>query len=101
MIVYNVTVKVEHDILEEWLNWIEKHMPEVVATGCFESYSFFELLEPKVDDQRTFVVQYFAKNEENYQRYLSDFAPQLREDGIKKFGEKFVAFRSILKKMSS
>lgn len=100
MIVYNVTVKVENEILEEWLEWIQQHMPEVVETGCFESYSFFELLEPKVDELRTFVVQYFAKNEADYERYVSDFAPKLREDGIKKFGEKFVAFRSILKKMS-
>lgn len=100
MIVYNVTIKVENSILDDWLLWIEKHAPEVVDTGCFVSYSFFELLEPKVDDQRTFVVQYFAKTNEDYQRYLSDFAAQMREDGIKKFGERFVAFRSILQKIS-
>lgn len=100
MIVYNVTVKVEKSIEEEWLGWIEKHAPEVVETGCFVSYSFFELLEPKVDAQRTFVIQYFAKTKEDYERYLSDFAPQLKEDGIKKFGDKFVAFRSILEKLS-
>ena len=100
MIVYNVTVKVENSIITEWLEWIQNHMPEVVETGCFETYSFFELLEPKVDNQRTFVIQYFAKTEADYQRYLLDFAAQLREDGIKKFGENFVAFRSILKKIS-
>lgn len=100
MIVYNVTVKVEKSIEEEWLTWIESHAPEVVATGCFESYSFFELLDPKVDEMRTFVIQYFAKTMQDYERYLSDFAPKLKEDGIKKFGEKFVAFRSILEKLS-
>ena len=100
MIVYNVTIKVDHSILDDWLIWIEKHMPEVVATGCFESYSFFELLEPKTDEDRTFVVQYFAKNNEDYQRYLSDFAAELRLEGMEKFGEKFVAFRTILQKMS-
>lgn len=100
MIVYNVTVKVENGIIDAWLEWIQAHMPEVVGTGCFESFSFFELLEPKIDDQRTFVIQYFAKTEEDYQRYLSDFASEMKEDGIKKFGEQFVAFRSLLKKMS-
>ncbi len=100
MIVYNVTVKVENSILDEWLPWIESHMPEVVETGCFESYSFFELLEPKTDEDRTFVVQYFAKNREQYEKYVSDFAPKLREDGMNKFGDKFVAFRSMLHKRS-
>jgi len=99
MIVYNVTIKVENRVLDEWLSWIEKHAPEVVATGCFESYSFFELLEPKHDDQRTFVIQYFAKKEEDYQRYISEFAPQLKQEGMEKFGDQFVAFRSKLEKL--
>ena len=99
MIIYNVTIKVDNVILEDWLVWIKKHMPEVVATGCFESYTFFELLEPKIDEHRTFVVQYLAKTEADYQRYLDDYSITMREDGIKKFGEQFVAFRSILKKL--
>jgi hypothetical protein len=100
MIVYNVTVKVDNSIINAWLEWIEIHMPEVIQTGCFESYSFFELLEPKTDEDRTFVVQYFAKSQEDYQRYVDEFAPKLREEGIEKFGDKFVAFRTILRKLS-
>jgi len=99
MIVYNVTVKVDNTILKDWLIWIEKHMPEVVNTGCFVSSSFFELLDPKTDVNRTFVIQYFAENMKEYEKYVSDFAPKLREDGMQKFGDNFVAFRSILQKM--
>lgn len=99
MITYNVTVKVDNQILDEWLIWIRGHMPQVVGTGCFESYNFFELLEPKIDEHRTFIAQYLAKTEEDYQRYINDFAPKMREEGIEKFGEKMAAFRSILKKM--
>lgn len=99
MIIYNVTIKVDNEILDEWLVWIAEHMPQVVATGCFERSSFFELLEPRVDEHRTFVAQYMAKTQEDYQRYVNDFAPKMREEGMQKFGEKFVAFRSILKKM--
>ena len=36
MLVYNVTVKVNTDIHEEWLEWMKKtHIPEVLATGYF------------------------------------------------------------------
>jgi len=100
MIVYNVTVKVDNDILEDWLTWIQSHMPEVVDTGCFTGYSFFELLDPKVDEHRTFVAQYFANSEADYERYINEFASEMREDGLMKFGDKFTAFRSILKKMT-
>ncbi len=99
MIIYNVTIKVENSILEQWLVWIEKHRPEVVATGCFTSSSFFELLEPKIDEHRTFVVQYFANTEADYECYISEHASKMRDAGTEKFGDKFVAFRSILKKM--
>ena len=38
MLVYNVTVKVNTDIHEEWLEWMKKtHIPEVLATGYFSN----------------------------------------------------------------
>ncbi len=99
MITYNVTVQVDNAILEEWLVWIENHMPQVVATGCFESSAFFELLEPKIDENRTFVIQYLAKNLENYEDYIKNHSTELRQEGIEKFGDQMSAFRSILKKI--
>ena len=36
MIIYNITIKVDWSIAEEWLKWMqEKHLPEILATGCF------------------------------------------------------------------
>ena len=36
MIIYNVTVTVQNEIVEEWLNWIRlEHIPEVLSTGLF------------------------------------------------------------------
>ncbi len=46
MIIYNVTIKVDKTIAEDWLLWMQKeHIPEVMATGCFYAYKIVRLLE--------------------------------------------------------
>ena len=36
MIIYNVTIKVDHSIADEWKIWLmEEHIPGMIATGCF------------------------------------------------------------------
>ena len=46
MYIYNVTIKLEHSIHEEWVRWMkEKHIPEVMKTACFTDYKFVRLLD--------------------------------------------------------
>jgi hypothetical protein len=97
MIVYNVTVKVNWNILEEWLVWeLEKDVPAVLASGLFEGYKFFRLLEQDEVEGPTFVVQYFTPTLENYQQYILEFAPVRQEESRNKWGEGFIAFRTIM-----
>ena len=36
MIVYNVTVNIDADVQERWIEWMkEVHIPDVMATGLF------------------------------------------------------------------
>ena len=36
MIIYNVTIKLDPEIHEDWLSWMRRHhIPEVLATGYF------------------------------------------------------------------
>jgi hypothetical protein len=100
MYIYNVTVKIDKEKAADWLSWIqEKHGAEVVNTGCFTHFNLHQLIEPQQDDSPTYVVQYHAPSMADYERYVNDYAPQLKQEGIDKFGDSFVAFRSILKKI--
>jgi hypothetical protein len=39
MILYNVTVKIEADAQEDWLQWMKStHIPDVMDTGLFLGY---------------------------------------------------------------
>ncbi len=97
MIVYNITVKIEAGIEAEWLQWQkEEHIPEIMATGLFSEYKFFKLLDVDDTDGPTFVVQYFAPSRTEYDRYISEHAPALRQRAHAVWGNRFVAFRTIM-----
>lgn len=96
--IYNVTIKVATEIVEDWIQWMKhEHMDEVIETGMFDHYHFFELIEPVDEEGRTFVAQYSTDSPERYKRYIDEFAPALREKGYQRFGDRFIAFRSVMR----
>ena len=97
MIVYNITIKIAPEIEEEWLNWQkDEHIPDVMSTGQFVENKFYRLLEQNETDGITYVVQYFASSLENYNRYINEMAQPLRQKALDKWGNQFIAFRTIM-----
>ena len=97
MIIYNVTVKVEESVADGWLKWMfEEHLPEIMRTGCFSSYRVVRLLEVDDSEGPTYAVQYNADSKADYNRYVSLYAPQLRQKSFDKWGNRFIAFRSVM-----
>ena len=97
MLVYNITLKVDPSIVEEWLAWQkEAHIPEIMATGKFDSYKFFRLLEQDETDGPTYIIQYFTSTKERYQQYIDGHAPLLRQKANDKWGNRFVGFRTLM-----
>ena len=96
MIVYNISMKVTKDIEESWLRWQqEEHIPDIMSSGLFIEHKFFRLLEDDVEGS-TYVVQYFAASIENYNEYVNKVAPLLRKKAIERWGDRFIAFRSLM-----
>jgi len=97
MIVYNISIKIVPEIAEEWVRWQrEEHIPDVMSSGQFTEYKFYRLLEQTEPDGITYVVQYFASSLENYNRYNNDAALKLRQKALDKWGNQFIAFRTVM-----
>ncbi|HMO31504.1 MAG TPA: DUF4286 family protein [Lacibacter sp.] len=97
MFIYNVTVKVDWAIHDAWLQWMQEvHMPEVVATGCFISSRLLRLLESDEAEGPTYAAQYTAESKAVYNRYIDSFAEELRRKAFEKWGNRFIAFRSLM-----
>jgi hypothetical protein len=96
MIVYNVTVNIDHEAHDAWLEWMkEVHIPDVMATGMFVESRLHRVL---ADDEGgiTYAVQYTAADMAHYERYRDEHAVRLQADAQARFGGKFVAFRTLL-----
>jgi hypothetical protein len=99
MILYNVTINIDHDVKAEWLEWMNtKHIPDVMATGSFKECRLTKVI---ADDQggETYSVQYLCENMELYMAYQKDHAPALQKEHSAKYEGKFVAFRTMLEVM--
>lgn len=97
MIVFNVTVKVATPVADQWLQWqLHEHGPKLISTGCFTGFKVHRLLEVDDEEGPTFTVQYFADSFEDYQRYMQAFAEIHQQEAYAKWGNLFIAFRTIM-----
>lgn len=97
MIIYNVTIKVDPSAADAWVIWMKsEHIPDLEATGLFISTRLSRLLEQDESEGITFVAQYFCEDMEQYNTYINEYAMAMREKGMKAFGGKFAAFRTVM-----
>jgi uncharacterized membrane protein len=96
MYIYNVTVNISEDVHLEWLKWMkEKHIVDVMKTGCFVDNQIVKVLY--VEDQgHTYSVQYKFLDMSDIEKYQKDYANALQADHKAMFGEKYTAFRTLL-----
>jgi hypothetical protein len=97
MILYNITVSVENSVAEDWLTWMkEVHIPEVMATGYFLKNQLCRLLNEIDNGGTTYAVQYYCRSLEDLEEYQRDYAPALQAKHADRYGEKSLAFRTML-----
>ena len=100
MIIYNVTVNIEKEIHDSWLNWMKKeHIPEMLATGKFSKALMSKVLVEEEMGDLTYSIQYTTHSRETLQKYYKEDAARLRAKSSL-FEGKFVAFRTELEIVS-
>ncbi|MGB3946714.1 MAG: DUF4286 family protein [Bacteroidia bacterium] len=96
MIIYNVTVNIENDVREEWLQWMkQQHIPDVMQTGYFIENKICKVL---VDEEQgtTYSIQYLCENMDKLKEYQQQHSPRLQKEHADKYANKYVAFRTVL-----
>lgn len=95
MIIYNVTINIDDSAHDEWLDWMKnEHIPQVLATGKFEKATFSKVLIEEDLGGTTYSIQYRSSSREALDAYYKENAEKLRAEGLKKFGDKQLAFRT-------
>ncbi|MBJ6366795.1 DUF4286 family protein [Snuella sedimenti] len=96
MYIYNVTINVDESIHDEWLIWIKEHIPQVLATGKFKDAKLTRVLVEEDMGGVTYSIQYRSYSRAALDAYYKEDADRLRNEGLKKFADKMLAFRTEL-----
>ena len=95
-IIYNVTVSIDYEVHNEWLQWmISKHIPDVMHTGYFLDYKLSKILAEE-DGGISYSIMYTAKDMASLNEYQVFHAPALQKEHTEKYQGKFAAFRTLL-----
>jgi len=97
MIIYNVTVKIDLDVHDDWLQWMKtKHIPDVLFTGYFSAYRILKVLGSDESDGISYAIQYTCKDMATLQEYAAKVSPALQKEHMERYKDKFVSFRTLL-----
>ncbi|MFN4255127.1 MAG: DUF4286 family protein [Saprospiraceae bacterium] len=101
MLLYNVTITIDTDAAEDWLQWMQAtHIPDVMVTGMFRSYRMSRLLSHEHEGAEIFTMQYLAESQAKLDEYQTRFAPELQRHVRERYEGKFAAFRTVMEVLS-
>lgn len=97
MLLYNITNKVEHNIHDEWLSWMQRaYIPVMMESGVFEEYKLSRLLGVDESDGLTYALQLTVSSRPAFDIYQEKFAYEHQQIHDKRYSGNFVTFRSLL-----
>jgi hypothetical protein len=100
MIVYCVTISIDSDIAEQWLDWMrEVHIPDVLRTNCFRKHQIMAQLSDETEPRARFLIQYFCDSEEVLGRYWAEDAPGLQAAHTQRYHGRFEASRTVFRRI--
>ena len=96
MIVYNVTVNIDESIVDDWLTWMQEiHIPEVMKTGVFIKSQLNRVIV-QGDTGETYAIAYTCASMKDLHQYQINFAAELQQKHIARYGDRAVAFRTLM-----
>jgi hypothetical protein len=100
VIVYNITFNIDDTVEKDWLTWIKnEHIPDILATGLFSTYKLFRILVEEELGGKTYALQFFAQSLDEIKLYQLRYKQMFDQMHQKKFGGKYVDFRTVLEEM--
>lgn len=96
MIIYNVTINIDHEVHDEWLQWMkEVHIPDVMKTGLFLENKICRI-HAEEEGGRSYSIQYTLNSWSDFETYQQEHAHALQKDHTDRYNGRFAAFRTML-----
>jgi hypothetical protein len=96
MIIYNITANIDESIHEQWLKWIQQHIPKVLSTGLFLKATFTKVLVEESMGGLTYSIQYLAPSKEALESFYKLHSSDFQAEELRLFADKMLVFRTEL-----
>lgn len=97
MIIYEVNIEVRDAAYADYRAWLVAHVDQMLALPGFLAAEILEQRDPPpAQGTHALTVHYRLIDEAALQRYLTEHAPRMREEGTRRFGDAFTATRRVL-----
>ncbi|HEX4299480.1 MAG TPA: DUF4286 family protein [Gammaproteobacteria bacterium] len=93
-LVYEVTLDIDAGAATEFDAWLKEHVREMLALPGFHDARILKPEGAEPGSERR-VVQYTLGSRAELDHYVAEHAPRMREDGVRRFGDKMKASRRV------
>ena len=94
MIVYEVNLQVDSIEAEEYAEWLEPHIEQILEFEGFEGAERFVC--DAEDEKAHWSIRYHLDSRESLENYQKNHAPALIKEGLDRFGEYLTANRRVM-----
>jgi len=100
MVYYEVNLTIQSPIYDAYMTWLRPHIDELLTFDGFVEARVLQQTDQVTRDHQHITVLYTLENQAALDQYLQHHAPQMRDDGIKRFGEQFSATRRVFNEIT-
>ncbi|MDF1758473.1 MAG: DUF4286 family protein [Legionellaceae bacterium] len=96
MVIYEVNLKINNEVFTQFMQWLSLHVEEVLRFPGFVKALHLRNFDEDNNITKNITIQYFLNSPKSLDNYFEKYAETMREKGISKFPNQFVATRRIL-----
>ena len=101
MLTYEVTADVDATLRTQYLDWLQRHVAEILALPGFTGADVDEVLDPEEPDRMRVCMRYRLVDAEALDAYLRAHAPRLRAEGVALFGDRVRTQRRVMRSLDA
>jgi hypothetical protein len=95
MVIYEVNLTINKDVYPEFGLWLKGHVKEMLQLPGFIKAKILKPENEPLLKQEKLTVQYQLENRAFLELYFTQFATEMRKEGLSRFPDKFSSERRI------
>lgn len=95
MILYNTTFIVEHEVHDDWFEWLKaEHINDYLKSNCFIGARLGKITSHVEPGAVSYSLQLFVNDELTLDQFKNNFLSEIKQKSLQKYATKVLSFES-------